>query len=987
MGIELINPFVGLRAFEKDEDYLFFGRTPEINDLLKKFADSRFLAVIGSSGSGKSSLVKSGLIPAIHSGFLSSGHDWHVVEMRPGDKPISNLAEALTHKSVLYNSEKTDDGVPYQPIIESSLRRSSNGLVQVYKDAHLPANENLLIVVDQFEELFRFRRYEKENNLGKSDATHFIQLLLAAAQQKECLVYVLLTMRSDFLGDCAEFRGLPEAINLGQYLVPRMTREQIREAITMPVAVSMTTITQRLVTRILNDINNDTDQLPVMQHAMMRTWNAWYERQQINTPIDFADYEQIGTMEKALSQHADEAYEDLTIEDDEVKTVKLQRICELMFKALTDKAADVRGIRRPQKIQYISNLIKATVEDVIQVVDIFKKPGRTFLIPTPNNGILEADTIIDISHESLMRKWERLVKWTEQEAVRLGTFRRLAEEAKNEKRDGLWVGPKLQAGLDWLKEFNGDVELVKLWVAGFNTGFKIEQQQQQVDLALDFLSRSNEKALADKAERQRLLEIEERKKEEDAKRAKEEETRKRKRKIMLAFIAVLLCIVAGSIVFTVKFNSERIKAVKASQEALDSASSAKRQRFIADSLRKIAEGSELKALDSADAAKKARIKADSAAIVARDSTKAALQQRKIAQVNEKMAQDSADEAKRQRKIATRQNILTAPNEYARLIREVPTEATKISKDTFDYKLIAYCNHLDSLESLTRALENNTAPLKNYYALWEKLYNNNDLYEKLYFTLKKYGKGDSAIGLSKDPNDEKLRVPLEIATKSANTIAVAELGNKLTASARSDNDHVNICATTDNFIYVYRETESGKPQLESKIAMGVKITALDYNENGDIIYFGSANGDIGFIKYKNDGKNQPIFQNSLYSKITATRFFTEKRHSYLLVTGLRSRPTVFLLGVDYLIPGKNLGGNVYPEKISNDVLYADYDKKIKRVKLFTKPASENKIIVYTWNPFSEDLLNILKKVMRVDPTGENYSKLVQLMSRQPEIKIY
>ena len=157
------------------------------------------------------------------------------------------------------------------------------------------------------------------------------------------------------LGDCAEFRGLPEAINLGQYLVPRMTREQIREAITMPVAVSMATITQRLVTRLLNDINNDTDQLPVMQHAMMRTWNTWYERKQLNTPIDFADYEQIGTMEKALSQHADEAYEDLTIEGDDIRTVKLQRICELMFKALTDKAADVRVFADPKNTIYLKS--------------------------------------------------------------------------------------------------------------------------------------------------------------------------------------------------------------------------------------------------------------------------------------------------------------------------------------------------------------------------------------------------------------------------------------------------------------------------------------------------------------------------------------------------------------------------------------------------------------------------------------------------------
>ena len=139
-----------------------------------------------------------------------------------------------------------------------------------------------------------------------------------------------------------------------------------------------------------------------------------------------------------------------------------------------------------------------------------------------------------------MRKWERLVKWTEDEAVKLGTFRRLAEDAKNEERDGLNVGPKLQAGLDWLKEFNGDVELVKLWVSGFNNGLNIEQQQQQVDLALDFLQRSNGKAIEVEKETQRLRKLEQDKKEDDAKREKEEEARRRKNKILLAIIATLI---------------------------------------------------------------------------------------------------------------------------------------------------------------------------------------------------------------------------------------------------------------------------------------------------------------------------------------------------------------------------------------------------------------------------------------------------------------
>src|SRR6516164_9412379 len=112
---DIKNPFVGLRAFEEDEDYLFFGRTAEINDLLKKFSNSRLLAVVGSSGSGKSSLVKSGLLPAIYSGFLSVGRNWRVAVFRPGDDPIGNITKELAKQGVL-NNDITDSNVPVEVI-------------------------------------------------------------------------------------------------------------------------------------------------------------------------------------------------------------------------------------------------------------------------------------------------------------------------------------------------------------------------------------------------------------------------------------------------------------------------------------------------------------------------------------------------------------------------------------------------------------------------------------------------------------------------------------------------------------------------------------------------------------------------------------------------------------------------------------------------------------------------------------------------------
>ena len=117
-----------------------------------------------------------------------------------------------------------------------------------------------------------------------------MKLLLEATDQREVPIYVVITMRSDFLGDCAQFRDLPAALNDGQYLIPRMTRDQRREAITGPVAVGGATIAPRLVQRLLNDVGDDPDHLPVLQHALMRTWEAWQSEGRPEAPIDLQHY-------------------------------------------------------------------------------------------------------------------------------------------------------------------------------------------------------------------------------------------------------------------------------------------------------------------------------------------------------------------------------------------------------------------------------------------------------------------------------------------------------------------------------------------------------------------------------------------------------------------------------------------------------------------------------------------------------------------------
>ena len=217
-SVALTNPFPGLRPFHEDESQLFFGREGQTDELLRRLRKHRFLAVVGTSGSGKSSLVRAGLLPSLYRGFMTqAGSRWRVAIMRPGENPIGNLAEALSNR-ILATSAIEESGIQ-RIVTETMLRRGRLGLVEVVKSANLPARTNLLVVVDQFEELFRFQNTQKQNR--EDEAAAFVKLLLAAAQQQGVSIYIVLTMRSDFLGDCAQFRDLPEAINDSQYLIPR----------------------------------------------------------------------------------------------------------------------------------------------------------------------------------------------------------------------------------------------------------------------------------------------------------------------------------------------------------------------------------------------------------------------------------------------------------------------------------------------------------------------------------------------------------------------------------------------------------------------------------------------------------------------------------------------------------------------------------------------------------------------------------------------
>jgi len=537
----MFNPFPGLRPFEPEEDHLFFGREKEVDELLRRLRSCRFLSVIGTSGSGKSSLVRSGLISALYSGFLvKAGSGWRIAKFRPSENPIGNLAAALNAKDIL--GTEGELASTNQILIEATLRRGTLGLVDAVRQARIPRHENLLVVVDQFEDLFRFRRSRQVEN-SKNEAIAFVKLLLEAIRQEDVSIYIVLTMRSDFIGDCMQFQGLPEAVNAGQYLIPRMTRDELRSVITGPVAVGGGEIAPRLVMRLLNDLGDDQDQLPVLQHALMRTWNYWERHRQPGEPIDISHYEAVGTLREALSQHAEEAYQ-------ETSGAGGHQIVERMFKVLTDTFTDQRGVRRPASVRDIAAVCEAPESDVIDVIEIFRRPGCSFLTPF-SEVPLESRTIIDLSHESLMRCWARLIGWAEEERVSATYYLRLSQAAAwfEEGTAGLWRDPELELGLKWRRQN----QPTAAWAENYDSHFS---------RAMDFLDRSEK-------ERDRIF-------------AEQEKERKRKLRQFqwAACILGALLIVVAWLAYVARTESARAERnLQLAQNAVDEMlSSAGRQQ-------------------------------------------------------------------------------------------------------------------------------------------------------------------------------------------------------------------------------------------------------------------------------------------------------------------------------------------------------------------------------------------------------------------------
>jgi WD40 repeat protein len=414
-----LTPYPGLRPFDQDEWPIFFGRERITCDMVDRLSAAQLIVIHGASGCGKSSFVRAGILAQLARQCALEGWQWQTAEMRPGSSPLWNLAEALARIKYPNN-----DCPPIEQVrsVRKQLNIGRAAFARIAEDLHLGPKRQVCILLDQFEELFRFLE-----EIGIDEAELFAEIICGFADAPPEGIHLVVTVRSDHLGDFSQFHGLAEVVNRSQYLLPRLSDDDLIRATREPATLYNGEVKLDVAMKLLRDSEGDLDALPLIQHCLMRMW------QKVTSSDRTIDLRHYHGLRQGLSAHADEVFGHVAV-DAETLSQKSVFECgiEAVFCALTAIDSNGRYIRRPQTFGRLVDVTGVDSASLNNILRPFRTKDVGFLTPRCARD-LEEDDVVDISHEALIRHWIKLagspsqLGWIQTEAKDGQRYRALLE--------------------------------------------------------------------------------------------------------------------------------------------------------------------------------------------------------------------------------------------------------------------------------------------------------------------------------------------------------------------------------------------------------------------------------------------------------------------------------------------------------------------------------------------------------------------------------
>jgi WD40 repeat protein/DNA-binding winged helix-turn-helix (wHTH) protein len=434
-------PWVGLESFDEKHAEIFYGREDETEILATRLRESKFIALVGASGTGKSSLARAGLVPAIRN-ITADGQRWDVKVFRPSNSPFNRLASVLMEASAEPASNKEIED------LAERLRESPTSLITHIRSAHAGTASPVLLLIDQFEEVFT-------SSNGPVEENSFIANIVSLVSSPDPNILVVLTLRTDFLARLEkEYPELWHFVSEHLYWVRELSIENLRRAIEEPVQRVGLELDDGLVGEILKDLEGSSAALPLLSHTMAELFMRRQGRR-----LTFRAYQEVGRVQGAISHHANAVFERLSTAEQPIA----RRLLIMLTGVGPKPENDVRR-RLPfedlmsgagESLE-VSRVVRELTYERLLTTSTSKEPSGS------DDGAWH--TWVEISHEALIQNWPRLAVWLNQKRHSLHVFNRLdsaAREWGESKESGLlYRGHTLESALEeregyW--EFTSDV--------------------------------------------------------------------------------------------------------------------------------------------------------------------------------------------------------------------------------------------------------------------------------------------------------------------------------------------------------------------------------------------------------------------------------------------------------------------------------------------------------------------------------------------------
>lgn len=443
-------PFPGLRPYKESESDIFFSREREVEDALSILKRYKLVTICGESGTGKSSLIHAGILPKLRKGFMGqSGKDWVICDFRPGISPIENLSYALSESGSLYlNSKaKNTDHQNYKSVLEN---KGDLGLIDLFGASEIYEKKNLLIVIDQLEDLFKYPDLFSSEDSNNDDL--LFDLVYRSSRYKQASIYFILAIDTEFIGKLNSYDRFTEILNHTQFNLPHLGGAGLEAICKNTLHKKNIQFSDEVLDQMADALKDNPSVLTTIQFFLKRVYEAYSGT--MTNEIVYLDAEKIkefGGFEITFENYAESFYEDLDETD--------KRNFELLMRSLFSGKPDHATLFY-QTIDYNINLLKIDIEEITAIVkkikeafgdtlDVFKSIIRG--LPIEQQKKLSSNDLLCLKYQSIL-KWDRLLKWKSNEDENYEIYEENFTKARKYPAESLLTATSLKTAVSWLKD-------------------------------------------------------------------------------------------------------------------------------------------------------------------------------------------------------------------------------------------------------------------------------------------------------------------------------------------------------------------------------------------------------------------------------------------------------------------------------------------------------------------------------------------------------